>query len=229
MHGKLNNMKFYAVVHITDKSENVKNAEMAIRAGADGIFLINHGVPPTWVLDTATTVHENFPDLWIGVNILGEHPSFIFDKLPRYVKGMWTDDARTPLHSGESDESAKMILCARNESGWHGEYFGGVAFKYQKQPDNFKEAAILAAPFMDVVTTSGPGTGHAPDPEKIRVMREGVGQKGLAVASGVTPENISLFSDATHILAATGISKSFDELDETKMRQLVEKIRQFPA
>jgi hypothetical protein len=222
-------MKFYAVAHITNRSLDLLNVEKAIRAGVDGVFFINHGVSPERTLDVAAAAYKCFPDLWIGVNMLGTRPENIFARLPSYVKGLWTDDAGTPLKNGDSDELAKLVIRAKHESGWSGEYFGGVAFKYQKQPADVRVAASLAAPFMDVVTTSGPGTGHAPDPEKIRAMREGVGQKGLAVASGVTPDNISLFSQATHILAATGVSTSFDELDEQKMIRLVEEIRRLSA
>ena len=43
-------------------------------------------------------------------------------------------------------------------------YFGGVAFKYQRPVDDLAEATTKASRFIDVVTTSGAGTGHAASP-----------------------------------------------------------------
>jgi uncharacterized protein len=80
---------------------------------------------------------------------------------------------------------------------------------------------------MEVVTTSGPGTGRAPELEKIKIMGEAAKQcgRGLAIASGVTPENVAQFMPyATHILVATGVSQSFQELDFGRMKLLVEAI-----
>jgi predicted TIM-barrel enzyme len=78
---------------------------------------------------------------------------------------------------------------------------------------------------MDVITTSGMATGSAPAVEKIRSMREAIGKHPLAIASGMTPENVSQFMPyADAFLVATGISKSSYELDPAKVAAFVKAI-----
>lgn len=70
---------------------------------------------------------------------------------------------------------------------------------------------------MDAVTTSGPGTGYAADIEKIRRMKQALGNTPLAIASGITPENIvNYLPHADCFLVATEISRNFTELDPVK-------------
>jgi predicted TIM-barrel enzyme len=81
---------------------------------------------------------------------------------------------------------------------------------------------------MDVVNTSGPGTGRAAHREKIRAMKQAVGQFPLAVASGIIPENVTDYLEATDcFLVATGIAESFDEFDPDRVGELVSRIRAF--
>ena len=108
--------------------------------------------------------------------------------------------------------------------------FGGVAFKYG--PDEtltgepLQALAASAARFVDVVTTSGPGTGHAAELAKIVTMREAIGDHPLAVASGTTVENVGQFLPLVDaFLVATGVSRSFDELDAAMVAALVDRVR----
>ena len=81
---------------------------------------------------------------------------------------------------------------------------------------------------MDVVTTSGIATGLAADVSKIEQMREGIGDHALAIASGITPENVFMylpFCDC--FLVATGISDSHTELNAGKVRSLAEQIHAY--
>ncbi len=105
-----------------------------------------------------------------------------------------------------------MVARARQESGWDGLYFGGVAFKYQRPVEDLTSAARIAARYMDVVTTSGPGTGIAAARDKIVAMKEAVGDLPLA---------------ADCFLVATGISRSFTELDLEKVNRLLGRVRAF--
>ena len=56
--------------------------------------------------------------------------------------------------------------------------------------DDVGKAARIAAEYVDVVTTSGPGTGQAADRDKIQAMKEVLGSNPLAIASGITAQNI---------------------------------------
>jgi predicted TIM-barrel enzyme len=83
---------------------------------------------------------------------------------------------------------------------------------------------------MDVVTTSGPGTGEAAHVDKIRVMKEALDDFPLAIASGITPQNVGdylPFSDC--YMVATGISSSFVELDPRLVRNLVDTVRRYDS
>jgi len=77
-------------------------------------------------------------------------------------------------------------------SGWGGMYFGGTAFKKQREvdPANYGKSAEIAAGYMDVVTTSGIATGQEADLNKIEDFRNNVGDAPLGIASGITPENV---------------------------------------
>lgn len=59
-------------------------------------------------------------------------------------------------------------------------------------------------------------------------MKEALGDLPLAIASGITPDNIKRYLPyADCYLVATGISKSFTELDEARLRALVGRVRHF--
>jgi predicted TIM-barrel enzyme len=83
----------------------------------------------------------------------------------------------------------------RRRAGWQGLYFGGIAFKYQREvPDALlPDAARKASPWVDVVTSSGPGMGYAASIAKAKALRSGAGAHPLALASGVSPENVAGF------------------------------------
>lgn len=78
---------------------------------------------------------------------------------------------------------------------------------------------------MDVVTTSGSATGVAAQIQKIKDMRASCGDKAMALASGVTPENAPLYAPLIDaFLVATGISKpgDFYNLDPNRLRALLQ-------
>ena len=111
----------------------------------------------------------------------------------------------------------------RDERGQGELYFGGVAFKYQGDTENPARAAELAVPFVDVITTSGDGTGIAADVEKIQLMKEAIGDHPLAIASGITPENVEEYIPyADCFLVATGVSNSHTELNPDRVRKLAQ-------
>ncbi len=123
---------------------------------------------------------------------------------------------------------AARMATARRESGWRGLLFGGVAFKYQREVNDVARAAAIAVEYMDVVTTSGPGTGRAADAHKLQRMKSVMGEATLALASGVTPENVTLYLPHVDcLMVATGISASFNELDPHQVDRLVQTVRRF--
>lgn len=213
------------VIHAETEEQVLRNADIARGAGCDGIFLINHSISAEELLEIHGAVAAALPDWWVGVNCLGAAPEDVFSALRDSVDGLWADNARIDEEE-DAQSDAETIRASREASGWKGLYFGGVAFKYQRPVRDHARAARLAAGFMDVVTTSGPGTGQAAPVEKIRTMKQAIGSFPLAIASGITPENIHDYLDhADCFLVATGIAKSFSELDVRRVRALMAIIR----
>jgi hypothetical protein len=213
------------VIHVESAHQARSNTDLARQAGADGVFLINHYSDCEDLLAIHAKVSEDHPDWWIGVNCLDLDPPQIFEFVSGQVSGIWVDHAGIDERKDEQP-LAEEAAAARERSGWAGLYFGGVAFKYQRPVEDLTRAARLAARYMDVVTTSGPGTGIAAAREKIVAMKEAVGGFPLAIASGITPENVGDYLDvADCFLVATGISRSFTDLDLDKVCMLIEQVR----
>jgi uncharacterized protein len=223
---------FLPVIHIKANSyqETVKNAKIAFHEGADGIFLISHDrfFRDSELLEyhdcLKRVIRESWQShFWMGVNCLsmGRYPAVIFGELTPHTDGLWIDSIDCgPRNIGENVEE---LLATRIRSGWDGVLFGGVAFKYQPHVSEAElpSAARRATKYVDVVTTSGEGTGQAPDVEKIRIMKEAIGEFPLAIASGITHENVHHYLPyADAFLVSTGISKSFTELDPVLVRKL---------
>ena len=186
---------FLPVIHPGSKKTALDSIWTAVESRADGIFLINQGMSATQVLEFIPEVHRLYEHLWIGVNLLGSRPEKVIGlvaDLP--VGGIWSDDAGIDERL-DAQPAGERFRAARERYGWKGLYFGGVAFKYQREIADalLPDAARKAAPWMDVITSSGPGTGYAATVEKARALRSGAETHPLALASGVSPENVDGF------------------------------------
>ena len=213
------------VIHVESLAQTLRNARIAFEAGCDGLFLINHGMPYRELLEIHGATLREFPNRWIGVNCLDLPAEEVFLRIPGTVAGVWVDNAMVDERT-EDLTDAERVRHAQLRSGWDGLYFGGVAFKYQRPVQELARAARLAAGYMDVVTTSGPGTGLAAPIEKIRAMKQALGEHPLAIASGITPGNVHDYLDlADCFLVATGISRSFTEFDPALVGALAAAVR----
>jgi hypothetical protein len=213
------------VIHVESLDQALRNATIAQEQQCDGIFLINHGLSYPDLLAIHHKVITEFPDWWIGVNCLDLQPWDVFDKLSEEVAGLWVDNAHIDERV-EAQSDAEKIDAARKRSGWSGLYFGGVAFKYQRHVDHLERAATLARQYVDVVTTSGPGTARAADVSKIQALKQALGPIPLAIASGITPANVHQYLDiADCFLVASGISQSWTELDPQLVGKLVARVQ----
>ena len=217
---------FYPVIHVETLQQTLINAGYAYANGADGIFLINHAISNIALLKIYQEVRRQYPDRWIGLNFLGYEVEDAMQALPADANGLWTD------HAG-IEESGDNHLPRR----WYSEfkkthpdstYFGGVAFKYQRRVEDLESAAARAQACMDVICTSGAGTGIAAAIPHVQRLSSAKGEKSLALASGVTPENLAGFlSCADSFLVATGISRSFHMLDPEKVAELARQIKAY--
>lgn len=217
----------FPVIHVVTDEQATRNAQVAHDAGADGVFLINHGLSGEYLLEIHSKVAEAHPDWWIGVNCLGWQPARVFRSISKQVAGVWADNADIDEYKIKQTQPEHTLLV---RSIHHPEclYFGGVAFKYQPEVDNLERACRIALRYMDVVTTSGPGTGESADLGKISRMRSALGDAPLAIASGITPGNVvGYLPYADSFLVATGISESFTDFDPVLVRKLIERVRSF--
>lgn len=215
---------FLPVIHVKKTGETlsgcdigqvIRNVDIARSCDADGAFLIGHGhVENADLIELHRMLYARYPDFWLGINFLRASNRFALSSMPENAGGLWTDNAGV---TDVSDADAREFAGVSQDARWRGIYFGGVAFKRQQQIANLEAVARRAVPFVDVITTSGEQTGSAPSVEKIRTMKRGGGNHPLAIASGMNPENVHDFLIADCFLVATGISKSFYELDEKKV------------
>jgi len=212
-------MKILPVIHVESFEQADENTEIAFANGADGVWLINHSMSGSelGLIATDTKVKHK---KWVGVNFLDMlHEDALDECVAAGLDALWADNYWPDENTAEE---MKNKLAKIKESGTDVQYFGGVNFKYQSPRfSNLKEDAIAAMEYVDVITTSGRGTGESPTTHKIKTMKEAIGDFPLAIASGVDPENILSFADyVDYVLVATGVSKSFTEIDPEKLKKL---------
>ncbi|MFK7891447.1 MAG: BtpA/SgcQ family protein [Granulosicoccus sp.] len=223
------------VIHVLDYDQTVRNVCVTMREGAQGVFLINHDFEYQKLLPIVCRIRSEFPWLWMGLNFLavtGKEAFPVLSELQRsgtQVDAYWADDARIDECSATQTE-AEEIDRARSQGAWNGLYFGGTAFKKQRPvaPEHYSSSAAIATQHMDIVTTSGVATGCAADMQKIRVFRKACAEQALAIASGITPENVSAYAPCLDaILVATGINQSGDfyNIDAQRLRALLRETR----
>lgn len=224
------------VVHPVSWDQALASTQIAVDAGVKGIFLINQGLDVEDVLRLVLEVRRRHPTLWVGLNLLGYSPAqaleTALDACEGRIDGIWSDNASVEEDAAEQPR-AQAFLDARARHGWQGLYFGGVAFKYQREVsvDKLPAATRLATRYMDVICTSGPGTGKQADPKKLSTMRGSVGPSAsIALASGVTAENVPHYLPFVNAyLVGTGIERSFGVLDPAKVVALQTAISGYGA
>jgi hypothetical protein len=215
------------VIHVKDLDTTLKNVEICVNAKTKGFWLINHQISSNKLSTIAAEVQKRFPESWIGINTLDEHPLTAIKRFAGLdLRGWWADDPCV-FEFAEDQHVAQNIQATIQAAFTNVLYFGGVAFKYQVQPTNLESFVRRAAKYMDVITTSGDGTGIAADVEKIQRIHSCT-YKMIAIASGITPENVRNFLPYVDwFLVATGISTDFHNLDPKKVSDVNEMIKNY--
>lgn len=128
------------------------------------------------------------------------------------VDGLWCDATISPQR-------------AKEYRNFRGMFFGGLAFKYQPQPSDLKLACEEATLATDVATTSGVGTGRPADVQKIKDIRKFLGDHPMAIASGVSAQNIDNYKGlADYLLVASSITSSSEMIIKDKLIELKGKL-----
>lgn len=208
------------VIHMTRDTQVLANVELCLQCGIEKVFIINHMVGADELIKCAHTIKHYVPKLWVGLNMLGikaeralkiKYGRFPNCKAERVVDGLWCDERITQ----------NEIL----NKEFEGMVFGGVAFKYQPQPSDLRQACEEATRFTDVATTSGAGTGQPADIQKIKSMREYLGEHPMAIASGVSIDNIDSYKGlANYLLVATSITDKNEMIIKEKLSELKSKL-----
>jgi 3-keto-L-gulonate-6-phosphate decarboxylase len=213
-----------AVIHLSSRDQGVTQAKLAFDAGADGVFLIDHSRRWPAVAEAADALFDATGG-WVGVDALDLTASESMSAFltQRSVKGVWVDNAGTDERSDDQPLADAIDDIRRN---WDGVYFDGTAFEYQRAVTDLVRAGAVAAGHMDVVCTSGSGTGTAPDEDHVRQLALGAGRVPVAVASGVNVANVGGLAraGARAFLVASSIAATFDTLDPERTRALADAV-----
>lgn len=224
-------MKLIPVVHYKSSIQAVEQSNLAIDAGADGVMLIDHDYdnPSEHILNAYSSVRASLPDAGIGVNLLCASTGLVsFTNITEYIirkkinapDYVWVDDAKPrALDLAAFRKQGKVATM---------QYLGGVSFKYTNEytddPEDSANQARTMQPLVDIVTTSGRGTGHSAPVDKIRAMKSAI-TKPLALASGVDASNIRRYRKCVDLALVSSSVETFPgsgEFSLSALRKLVE-------
>lgn len=200
------------VIHVVNVNQALTNVRTCLACDIKKAFFINHHVTVEELLNCTDKVKNLHPEFWTGINMLGLTTEEALSKNLSNIDALWCDATIT-------SERAKMYR------KFNGQFFGGLAFKYQPQPLDLKTACEDAILATDVATTSGQATGKAADIEKIIKIREFLGDHPLAIASGVSVDNIDNYKNLVdYMLVASSITSRSEMIIEEKLLELKNKL-----
>lgn len=229
----MNKPSVLPVIHIQYLNKNLAldQADMAFECGADGVFFISHEGKDIAVVETAIATKEKYPDKKIGINLLSTSVIGAYRAAEKYNLDMvWFDNCGV-TSDGITDVTEEIIDAMRESSERDTDIyvFASVAFKYQKEEKNPYLAAKIARECHFIPTTSGSATGIAADLNKVISMSQCYEPLYLAIASGMTCENVKEYVPyLSHILVATGVcvDDDFHRFDYEKLRRFVAIVKQ---
>lgn len=213
-------MKIIPVIHHKDEALSIKNAQICAKNKVYGIFLISMDGDNVGLSALAKRIKNIFPDLKVGVNHLGYSAiDSIYENLNYSLDMTWSDN---PIVTGDNIAfEAQKIATEINDTNHM--FFNSVAFKYQKAEKNIEQAVINSKSLNFIPTTSGQATGKAADLGKLSIMKQALKDYPLAIASGLTPENVQDYVNFIEYgLVATGISEDFYTFDEAKLKEIIQ-------
>lgn len=211
------------VIHHLNSITTISEAEIAFECGATGVFLISHNGEDMDLLPLAAAIKGRF-NKYVGVNLLRHSAAEALDYTAVFgLDAMWTDYPGV-TSTGMTSEGAYLRTLSQNSNI---DVYASVAFKYQPIDENPPQAATLAQGAGWIPTTSGAGTGQAPNVDKIKAMSEAT-EGWLAIASGMSPENVANYAPyLSHILVSTGVSSDAYHFNKLKLKHFISIINAF--
>lgn len=227
-------MKVFPVVHVNSPEVAAEQADLAFQLGADGVYLIDHNANIGNLFTAFNKVKNQHRAGFVGLNALGAggiisglnllDDAFKKGELEYIPDGLWVDRANL---DPEYLDSLSKLRTDHPELG-RVKILGGVAFKYTPEYTDEPEAAAAqakkAGSYIDVITTSGEGTGSPPSVEKIKAMKESTAGQ-IAIASGVDAGNIASYAPFTdEVLVASSLETySYSGIfDPVKLKELID-------
>lgn len=215
------------VVHVEggQLSLAAEEARLANENGADGILLISdlHQPAPFNEVQAAyNACRKVFPAWFIGVNFLDLQSASALQAMPQGCSGLQLDH----LDIDEEREEYSTIKLRSYFNTFRQRrpdalLFGGADFK-GRRAKNPARVAHLAAPYCDVVMTSGVATSVEADIDRLRLVVDGAGDTPVGLASGNTTNNIPRFKLEGVRMFATNSS-----LNDDKYRLVGSKIADY--
>jgi hypothetical protein len=190
-----------------------------------GIFILNTCIKNSIFKKVYRDAKDKYPDFWIGVNILGVPLSDLLEFIENYnPDGVWVDDSY--LHDINDLEICEVISNHFEKINWNGLYFGGVMFKYSQYCNEYNPDILkVAYKYMDVLTTSGDGTGIEIKEKKLDFISENSENICISVASGINSKNIKKISEKSHMfIVRTSIVDSDNNIDNQKLDELISSL-----
>jgi len=209
--------RFLPVIHYLNYEQALAMAEMAIEAGADGVFLIETDGHDELLVPILKDLRTIYPDNFIGANFLSLDPIIsVKEAIKLKLNGIWVNNPG--LFSDHISKEA--VACGKLCDGKI-EFFGSVAFKTQRLDIMPVLAASNSKGLGWTTTTSVKGTKVVSDLDRIKAMSAAVDGE-LAIASGITPDNLPEYLPfVSTFLVSTGISESFHYFDKDKIIKIV--------
>ena len=227
----MNHPRIHPVVHHVYADETLAQARCALDWGADGIFLISHEGEDEALLPLCRQLASQWQDRHtaagsaplLGLNLLTYGACEALEAAAAHgANAAWITQAGVSSQGISPLGHQLMQAMARHP---HVTVFGCVAFKGEAPEPQPAEAARTAHACGMRATTSGPGTGQAPDVAKIATMGAAV-KRQLAIASGMTAANVQAFAPwLSDILVATGITHDGRVIDEALFKTFAQRVR----
>lgn len=194
------------VIHGLNWPQIKTNLEICQRNNINMVFLINHSSGFEAVEELKNwyqLAKSDFPQMLIGLNFLQLGTEAAIGESQKLgASAVWSDYP----YDGSVEHSMPL--------------FGAVAFKYQPHvaDDQLEAVCHEAMTKMEVICTSGPGTGQPASIAKIQKIRSYIGNHPLAIASGVDVHNKKLFEPLVdYMLVASSITDKGELINETKL------------
>lgn len=202
------------VIHVINIDQVKQNIDVCLENDINHVFLINHNMTYSQLLEIAIIVRYTYPKLWIGLNMLDAEPSFGLSEMiieSININALWFDQT--------------LSLNDVIDKKFTGEIFSGLNFKYQKQVygEDLIDTINIIKQTSSVACTSGKGTGKEAYIHKIKLLKELLGDFPLALASGVSKDNIQTYLPyVDNFLVASSITNKEELIEKHLLKELIE-------